>query len=242
MTPPTDIILCARGTSEFPLKVYFERCIELLRQHTHNYRLILVDDNSEQESAEVIENVARQNRNTLLIRTFKQHWFTRAHNLGLRFARTPWVVTLNTDTEPDAGWLDELYAVRDDFEATQGRRVGLVGSEHSPPEPRRWQETRFPSTPGDPGYVTGHCWLLNMQALCDVSAARGTPGIYLNEVDQSCIHIYSDNEICRMMNANNYATVRSFKSAVGHHGGKSWGHNLAVLGLPLEAVQYHYEP
>jgi hypothetical protein len=136
---------------------------------------------------------------------------------------------LNSDTVVDVGWLEDLYAVRDAVEA-EGYKVGLVGVEQSGEEQRRYHRT------AEPGFVTGHCYLLSMQALYEASAARGTPGIYFDETQQKTIHIYSDNEICYNMNRLGWTTVVSFKTPVGHHGGKSWGHNLGVLNVPLAAV------
>lgn len=235
MSQPTDIIIAIRGTREFPIEQDFINCINTLQAHTQNYRLILVDDNSDAVAAQVINEIAARNRNTMLIRTNFQHWFSRAYNLGLRLARTQWVVMLNADTVLDAGWLDELYAVRDEATSVIGRRVGLVGSELSGEEPRRWAETQ------NPGYVTGHCWLVDMGALYDISAGRGQPGIYLDETRQDAIHIKSDVYACYDMNRLGWATIRSFKAAVGHIGGRAWGHNVGkALSVQLCQVNYQY--
>lgn len=230
-TPATDIVIAVRGTREFPIEVDFERCIDSLVRTASNFRLLLIDDGSDQEAANVIERVAKRFPNSLLIRTQFQRWFTRAYNLGLRLARTPRVVLLNADTELGEGWLEELYSVWEDFERNSGRRVGLVGSVLSGEEPRRYVETVRPA------YTTGHCWLLSMQAIYEVSASRGQPGIYLDETSPLNIHIRSDVELCWKMNEIGWATVTSHKSAVGHVGGKSWGHNVArVQCLTLQEV------
>ena len=128
------------------------------------------------------------------------------------------------------GWLEELFAVRDEAQA-QGKKVGLVGSVYSADEQRRWDETQKPN------YVTGHCWLLNMRALEECAVSRGTPGWYLDELTQRNAHIFSDNEICYQMNDLGWSPLRSFKSAVGHDAsGASWGHNLGLLNMRLEEV------
>lgn len=237
MTPPTDIVICVRATREFPMEGYFEKCVDTLTATTHNFRLLIVDDNSDLEGANVVARVASRFPGAKLIRTYFQHWFTKAYNLGLRLARTPRVVLLNADTELGAGWLEELYDVWEDFERSSGRRVGLVGSVFSGDEQRRYIETVRP------GYTTGHAWLVSMQALYDVSARRGQPGIYLDETSPLNIHIRSDVELCWTMNDIGWATITSFKSAVGHHGGKSWGHNVArVQCLTLEEVAEKWQP
>jgi glycosyltransferase involved in cell wall biosynthesis len=234
MVQKTDIILSLHATREYPAETYFLRCIETLRQTLSHecYRLILVDDACDEVAEKVISDIAKVEQ-CVLIKTNKQRWFTRAYNAGLRMARTPWVVLLNADTELGDGWLEELYDVKETFEQNTGRKVGLVGSVQSEPEQRRFAESV------NPDYVTGHCWLVSMQALSDVSSARGTPGIYLDETRQDCIHIRSDVAMSWELNKARWATVKSFKSAVGHHGFKSWGANVPkVDATQLKDVEW----
>lgn len=235
MTPNTDIVIAVRGTRDYPIEKDFENCIDSLVQHTSNFRLLLVDDNSDAQGADVVARVAAQFPGSILVRSHFQRWFTKAYNLGLRLVRTERVVTLNADTVLGAGWLEELYEVWSEAEAQLGR-VGLVGSVLSSDEPRRWAN----SIQAD--YVTGHCWLLSMSALYEASASRGQPGIYLDETSALNIHIRSDVELCWRLNQLNWATIKSFKSAVGHIGGRSWGHDLwKVQALRLEDVAERYK-
>lgn len=230
MTPPIDIIISLHSTSQYPAIDYFEACVDSIRRHTNSIRFIFVNDASCEEHYQRMLGIISRFPEHLFIKTTKQLWFTRAHNLGLRMVRTPWCVMINADCVVDVGWLDELFAIKDELES-QGKKVGLVGSQQSGEEPRRYHCTQHP------GYVTGHCYLLSMQALYEVSAARGMPGWYFDETAQRTIHIFSDNEICEKMNALGYETAVSFKAAIGHHGGKSWGHNLGrVFGLTLDEV------
>jgi len=132
----------------------------------------------------------------------------------------------------DKGWLEELYEVWDEVEK-MGARVGLVGSVLSAEEKRRWAQMV------EPGYVTGHCLLLSMSVLSDMAERRGTPGWYFSELDPGQIHIASDRIMSWELNRVGYATIASFKSAVGHHGGKSWNYNLGRvfslrIGDPLK--------
>ena len=145
--------------------------------------------------------------------------------------RSEWAVALNSDTVVDAGWLDELHQCREEAAKAHPWQVGLVGSVMSMEEPRRWAFSV------NPDYVTGHAWLLNMGAMEQVAAARNTPGWYLDETRQDMIHIRSDVGLCWDLNRLNFSCVKSFKSQVGHVGGASWGHNLAVIGhVTLEMV------
>ena len=231
MTEPVDIIIPVRTTNEFQNGPLLERCVDTLCQTTKNFRLIFVDDHSDPEGAEQLDRLAKRFPNSILVRTQFQRWWTRAVNLGLRMARTERVAILNSDIILGEGWLEELREVWAEVERVTGKRVGLVGSVYSAEELRRW----IPSVGQD--YVTGHCLLVHMSALSEISAARGMPGIYIDETQASHIHIHSDVVTCWEMNKLGWQTIKSFKSRVGHEAGKSWGHRLYdIAGLTLEKV------
>lgn len=219
MAPQTDIIVPIHDALE-----YTKACIDSLFAHTKNFRLILVDDFSQPETTAYLMGLLQKDPTMLYVRTAQQKWWTRASNIGLRLVRTQRCMLLNSDCVVDEGWLDELYDVWADAEAKMpGRRIGLVGSHLSAEEQRRWFEAV------EPGYVTGHCLLLSMPILAEMADRRGTPGWYFNELDVQQIHIASDRILCWDMNRVGYATITSLKSAVGHHGGRSWGHQLSRL-------------
>ncbi len=236
MTLQTDIVITFHSTPEFRTEDCLKHCVATLQEKTKNFRLIFVDDNSDPQGAAYINSIAATFPQSTLIRTFHQRWFTRAVNLGLRLARTPWCVELNSDVSLGDGWLEELYAVRDDFETKNLlSKIGLVGSVYSEGESRRYAST-FP-----PDYVTGHCWLINMKAAEEVGASNGTPKDYLDETSARSIHIFSDNHLCYRMNQLGWATLAAFKSPVGHAAGKSWGHQLHRIPSRISEVEYRYE-
>ncbi len=81
--------------------------------------IILVDDGSTDQTAE-IETIVK---GVKIVRNETAQGFIRACNRGAEMARGQYVVMLNNDTEPRAGWLDELLYVFEHFED-----VGLVGA------------------------------------------------------------------------------------------------------------------
>jgi glycosyltransferase involved in cell wall biosynthesis len=225
----TDVVMGVHATRLHPSEGYFDRCIDSLMAHTRNYRLIVVDDASDEQGRRSIESTLSKCPNsTLLIRTHKQRWFTRAYNLGMRMCRSEWSVICNSDLEFGDGWLEELFDVRDDAARQTGTKVGLVGSVLSIEETRRWAESTIQTR----DYVTGHCVLVSIPALFEASNSRGMPGWYLDEIRQDAIHIRSDVYICWDLNNLGWKTIKSFKSAVGHvdGGGKSWGHDIGRVG------------
>ena len=234
MSQNTDIVIPIHGTREFPVEDVFQECVRTVSTHSHNVRFIFVDDASDEVCRQRVNTVAASFPECNLIQTYKQHWFTRAVNLGLRLVRTPYAVVLNCDTVVDTGWLEELYDVKDTVEATVGR-VGIVGSLESQEEPRRYQISEGQD------YVTGHCLLLSMAAMQEVSYTHGTPGYPFDETSALNIHIRSDVDICWKLNVLGWQTVKSFKSHVGHYGGRSWGYRVGqVQTLRLEDVNYKY--
>lgn len=210
---------------------WLRKCIDSVRAYTPLLgRTIIVDDFSDAETEAECRIIAKEDKNVILIRSERQRWFTRASNLGLRMIRTPQCVLLNSDCEVGSGWLEELLACWQEA-SSQGLHVGLVGSTLSEPEQRRWADITYP------GYVTGHCYVFSMEAITDMSVRRGTPGIYLDETRQDCIHISSDRMLCWDMNKTGWATIASMKAAVGHHGFRSWGANVPqVMSLQLKDV------
>jgi glycosyltransferase involved in cell wall biosynthesis len=220
MTPPTDIIIPFRSTGEFRTESCLEQCIVTLLEHTHNFRLVFVDDACDDIGREFLHKTAMAFPECVVVRTYKQRWFTRAVNLGLRMARTPWCVELNSDVVLGENWLEELYAVRDEVEALNQKKVGLVGSVYAANEQRRYWVTQ------PPDFVTGHCWLINMEAAAQVGTSHGTPKDYLDETADKTVHIFSDNYLCYQLNNLGWQTVAAFKSGVGHVAGRSWGHQL----------------
>lgn len=229
MAPQTDLIVPVHDAIEYVMD-----CIESVFKHTKDFRLILVDDFSNEETTAYLMGILQRQPTALYIRTGQQKWFTRASNIGLRMVRTQRCVLLNSDCVVDEGWLDELYDVWADAESKViGRKIGLVGSHLSAEEPRRWAESF------EPGYVTGHCLLLSIPLLAEIAERRGNSGWYFDEVHREALHINSDRFLSYELNRVGYATVASFKAAVGHHGGKSWNYNLGraaqvQLGDPLK--------
>ncbi|HXT07996.1 MAG TPA: glycosyltransferase [Roseiarcus sp.] len=81
--------------------------------------IIIVDDGSTDQTAEI----ERYIKGVTIVRHETAQGFVRASNGGAEFARGEFIVMLNNDTEPAAGWLDELLYVFERFSD-----VGMVGA------------------------------------------------------------------------------------------------------------------
>lgn len=98
---------------------YFGLCSLLLAHNAATFEVILVDDASTDETAE-IENFVS---GITVVRNTEPQRFIRACNTGVGKARGKYVVLLNNDVEVANGWLDQLIDAFGRFE-----NVGIAGS------------------------------------------------------------------------------------------------------------------
>lgn len=226
--PFTDIVIPVHDALPF-----LQHCVDTVCQHTKNFRIIFVDDYSDEMTQAYLRQALKDHPDWLCVRTGKQKWFTRASNLGLRLVRTEKALLLNSDCEVNEDWLGEMHAVWNDVEQQRpGVRIGLVGSIACDLNLPRWIETHV----NKKGYVTGHCYLMSIPVINELATRRGTPGWYFNEKEVEQIHIASDRILCWDLNQNGFTTIGAYHAAVGHHGGKSWGHNLGSIPATLAEV------
>jgi GT2 family glycosyltransferase len=94
------------------------KCLDSVFQHTSDFELILVDNNSTDQSAlQAIRRFPRVN----LLKNDRNIGFARANNVGIRKSRGSWIVLLNPDTIVTSNWLDALV------ECGASSCIGLVG-------------------------------------------------------------------------------------------------------------------
>lgn len=94
------------------------KCLESVFQHTTDFELILVDNNSTDQSASQAKNRFPQ---IVMIKNDRNLGFAKANNVGLGSSRGYWIVLLNPDTVVTSGWLDNLALCGASSE------IGIVG-------------------------------------------------------------------------------------------------------------------
>jgi O-antigen biosynthesis protein len=114
--PRISVIIPAHNKAEV---TYYGLCALLAAHNRASFEVIVVDDASTDETAQLEEIVS----GITVVRNTEPQRFIRACNAGVAAARGEYVVLLNNDTEPTSGWLDALLDAFDRFD-----RVGLVGS------------------------------------------------------------------------------------------------------------------
>ncbi|MCJ2033232.1 glycosyltransferase [Methylobacterium sp. J-068] len=114
--PTVSIVIPVHNKFEV---TYFCLCALILGYNRNTYEVIVVDDGSKDRTKELAGLVA----GIRIVRNDVGLGFVGACNRGAEEARGKFVVFLNNDTEPTAGWLDELVESFDTFD-----QVGLAGS------------------------------------------------------------------------------------------------------------------
>lgn len=114
-----DIIICVYNAYED-----VKRCIESVLKYTSDpYRIVIVDDNSEELTATYLRSVAENSEKVKLIRNESDlHGYTYAANIGLRSADADYYVMLNSDTIVSEHWIDNMMACGE-----SDTQIGVVG-------------------------------------------------------------------------------------------------------------------
>ncbi|RLE45795.1 MAG: glycosyl transferase family 1, partial [Candidatus Methanomethylicota archaeon] len=103
-------------------------CIEHIVRNTHYpYRLVIIDNGSQQETREYLEELSRSNNPPVtLIRNQTNLGFVKAVNQGLKASNADYVCLLNNDVLVSKGWLDEMIGV-----ANRQAGIGIVNPDSS---------------------------------------------------------------------------------------------------------------
>ncbi len=92
-----------------------ERCVKSVRERTtHPYKLIIVDDASDEQTKTWLETFAEENPDVTLIRNKKNRGFAATCNRGIRTGENPFVVLLNSDVVVTQGWLLKMVMAMED--------------------------------------------------------------------------------------------------------------------------------
>ena len=103
--PEVDIIVPV-----YNAKKYAQRCLDsvLARSSEIDFRLIVVNDGSDDETAVMLQKTTEQSGVCVLLEHEKNLGYTRAVNTGLKHSTAPFSILLNSDTEVTNGWLTGL--------------------------------------------------------------------------------------------------------------------------------------
>jgi GT2 family glycosyltransferase len=117
----TSIIIVTRNSLDQTRK-----CVESIRRHTpEHHEIIFVDNGSTAETVQWLQKLVRENGHYKLIENKTNLGFAKGCNQGAHVASGNYLLFLNNDTEPQAGWLEPLVNVleRDPSVAAVGSRL-----------------------------------------------------------------------------------------------------------------------
>ena len=202
---------------------YVKDCLESLLTCTQDcpYHLYIIDDASDQHTAEFLEQQAAAHAHISVLRLPQNQGFVRACNLGIAQGAAPYVVLVNSDVIVTPGWLSRLVHC-----AESDPRIAAVN-----PLTNRATHLDIPLVPGAnfygmdavlaqhsprhyPDVVTGvgFCLLLRRAALDQV-------GVFDEIYGQGYCE---DSDLCMRLVAHGYRTVVADDVYVYHKGSASF--------------------
>ncbi|HEX2866163.1 MAG TPA: glycosyltransferase [Ignavibacteriales bacterium] len=87
------------------------------------YEIIIVDNCSTDGTREYAQNLSLEFPNVKFVLNNKNEGFAKANNIGVSKAEGRYILCLNNDTEPQAGWMEALLSIAENDES-----VAAVGS------------------------------------------------------------------------------------------------------------------
>jgi GT2 family glycosyltransferase/Flp pilus assembly protein TadD/SAM-dependent methyltransferase len=205
---------------------YTQRCLEALFAHSGDvpHEVIVVDNASSDGTRAYLEGLGGRVR---AVFNARNAGFAGANNQAAALARGRYLLFLNNDTIPQAGWLSELVRL-----AEGDGRVGVVGSKLLYPDTKRVQHAGIELIDGVPDHpfrgaapddprvcrtrdldmVTGAC-LMTRKDLFD----------RLGGFDEGYVNGVEDVDLCLRVRDAGYRVVYCATSVVEHHEGRSAG-------------------
>ncbi len=200
---------------------YTKKCLEALFKNTPGdiYEVIVVDNASSDETPEFLKHMG----NKLNVITNKENMgFTDACNQGAKIAKGNYLVFLNNDTEPQAGWLESMIKL-----AASDSKIGIVGSKLVYPD-GRLQEAGgiiFSDGSGSNFGRGGNPYEDTFNDACEVDYCSGACLLVRKELFENIggmDHRYSpayyeETDLCFAARGKGYTVMYAPNSIVIHH-------------------------
>ena len=204
---------------------FTKKCIEAILRNTPSelYEIIVIDNASSDETKMFLSNIENRIK---IIYNETNIGFAKACNQGAKLANGEFLVFLNNDTIPVAGWLESMvaYAEKDD-------EIGVIGSKLLYPDGTIQHagielingvpDHPFRNAPGDMpeantmrelDMVTGACLLIKKEIF---ERCNGFDENYRNGVE--------DVDLCLKVRELGFKVVYNPQSILYHHEGKTAG-------------------
>ena len=142
---------------------FTKNCINELKAHTkYPYRLIIIDNGSQDPTKVYLESLKESSAECLLIRNNTNLGFVKAINQGFKISTLPYVCLLNNDTRVTKNWLTNLINTIE----TAPRNVGIAnptsnvfGQNQAENRDNSWQEMHS---------CKGFCMLIKKEVIAKI--------------------------------------------------------------------------
>ena len=172
-----DIIIPSWNQSQYVIN-----CLLSIKEHSTDYRVIFVDNNSLQTELDVILPVL-ETLPYLYIKMTNNEGFIKATNEGLRHSDSPYVILMNNDTEAVSGWLDKLV-----LPLIENENIGLSGPLTT--TPNSWQGKYRKDLTGykilDKGMLAFFCTMFKKEIFDIVGLLDEDFGVGFGDDDNYC--------------------------------------------------------
>ncbi|WP_082817983.1 class I SAM-dependent methyltransferase [Variovorax boronicumulans] len=260
-----DVIVCVHNALSD-----VKNCLSSLVAHTlPPYRIIVVDDGSDEETKNYLADFVRS-QGGVLVRHEVARGYTLAANAGIRASDGKFIVLLNSDTVVSSQWLDRMIEC-----ATSDPRIGMVGplsntaSWQSVPrifdEAGDWSSNPLPSgiaisdmaqrvamtsrrSYPRVGFLNGFCLLIRREQLSDVGLFdEENFGKGYGEENDLCVRAFSkgwqlavaDDVYVFHAQSKSYSTERRMKLAKAADENLHRKHESASIMNQLEITRYN---
>lgn len=197
-------------------------CIESIRRNTDiPYRLIIIDNGSDEETKKYLESLKEdKSMNILLIRNGENLGFVKAVNQGLKVSDAKYVCILNNDTIVTKGWLSKMVEFSENHPDIGAINPVIKGKKgQDPPENIEEYCKRFEGGMGEYMEVDlcrGTCMLIKRGVIERVGFLDETYGL----------GYYEDNDYSRRIQLSGFKTVRLLDTVIWHFVEKSFSKRI----------------
>lgn len=214
--PRVSIVILAYNNLEFT-----RNCLESIERNTYypNYEVIVVDNASQDDTAEYVAEYIAGRPNYSLICNRENLGFSAGNNVGIRKATGEYIVLLNNDTYAAPGWLQNLIwpLMRDKTIGLAGPITNNIGNEAkiniAYRDMREMEAESFK-------YIQAHrgqlLWLETVAFFCVAIPRRIIEEV--GELDEQFrMGFFEDDDYCRRVRLAGYRIVVVEDSFVHHH-------------------------
>lgn len=175
--PTFDIVIPSWNMSKYAIN-----CLQSIRRHSVSYRVIFVDNGSDEEELLKIRPVL-EGMPHILIRNDENLGFIKATNMGIMASTAPFVVLMNNDTEAVRLWLIKLHKpfMRD-------KTVGLTGPLTTTKDSwqGKWPKGRQGFVIRDRGMLAFFCTMFRREVFEKVGLLDENFGVGFGDDDDYC--------------------------------------------------------